>query len=140
MNSFLGAPVVVGVDGSSSAASAVDAAAAEALALGVPLRIVHAHVWPIFHAALANVPYRSSDWQPPAAITAMVQAMADRVAGRHPGLVVQTSVVAGGGGVVLVEASAQAGMVVVGGRGVGGLAGLLAGWLRRTWRRTPTAR
>jgi nucleotide-binding universal stress UspA family protein len=118
---------VVGIDGSSSAASALDTAAAEALALGVPLRIVHAYVWPIFYASLANVPYRSSDWEPAPAITATVDATARRVASEHPGLVVQTSVLTGGGGVVLVEASADASLVVLGGRGVGGLAGLLAG-------------
>jgi len=127
MNNDLDRPVVVGIDGSSSAASALDAAAAEAVALGVPLRIVHAYAWPIFYAALANLPYRPGDWEPAPAIRAMVNATATRVASEHPGLAVRTSVMAGGGGAVLVAASAAASVVVVGGRGVGGLAGLMAG-------------
>jgi len=118
---------VVGIDGSSSAASALDMAAVEALALGAPLTIVHAYAWPIFYAALANMPYRPDEWAPAPAITAMVAATANRVADEHPGLAVRTSVVAGGGGAVLVAASTDASLIVVGGRGVGGLAGLLAG-------------
>jgi nucleotide-binding universal stress UspA family protein len=127
MNNDLDRPVVVGIDGSSSAASALDTAAVEALALGVPLRIVHAYVWPIFYASLANVPYQSSEWEPAPAVTAMLDTTAKRVESVHPGLVVHTSVLAGGGGPVLVEASADASLVLVGSRGVGGLAGLLAG-------------
>jgi len=127
MNSDLVRPVVVGVDGSPSAASALGVGAAEALASGVPLRLVHAYVWPILYASLANVPWRSSDWETAPAITAMVDVTANRVASEHPGLVVQTSVLAGGGGPVLVEASHDASLVVVGSRGVGGLSGLLAG-------------
>lgn len=120
-------PVVVGIDGSSSAAAALDTAAAEALALGVPMRVVHAYVWPIFYASLANVPYQPGDWEAPASVKATVTATAGRTAGRHPDLVVQTDVLAGAGGPVLVEASADASLVVLGGRGVGGLAGMLAG-------------
>jgi nucleotide-binding universal stress UspA family protein len=95
MNGNLDRPVVVGIDGSSSAVSTLDVGAAEALALSVPLRIVHAYVWPIFYASLANVPYRSTDWQPPPAITAMVDRTAKRVESVHPGLAVQTSELAG---------------------------------------------
>ena len=52
-------PVVLGIDGSSSAAAAVEVAAQEATALGVGLRIVHAYVWPLLYASLTNVPYRA---------------------------------------------------------------------------------
>jgi nucleotide-binding universal stress UspA family protein len=127
MNSDLDSPVVVGIDGSSSAAAALDTAAVEALALGVPTRVVHAYVWPIFYASLANVPYRSGDWEAPAQIRTMVKATARRTAARHPDLVVESAVVAGAGGPVLVEASADASLVVLGGRGAGGIAGVLAG-------------
>ena len=53
-------PVVVGFDGSPSSASALDAAAVEAVRLGVP-GIVHAYVWPIFYASLTNVPFEPSE-------------------------------------------------------------------------------
>ncbi len=119
--------VVVGFDGSSSAASAVEAAASEALALGMPLRIVHAYAWPILYASLANVPFQASDWEPAPAVVATVTAEADRVAKRHPELAVQTAVQTGGGGEVLVGASAGAALVVVGDRGLGGFTGRVAG-------------
>jgi nucleotide-binding universal stress UspA family protein len=54
-------------------------------------------------------------------------ATAERLAARHPGLTVQSRVMAGTGGSVLVAESDDASMIVVGGRGIGGLAGLLAG-------------
>ena len=127
MTGDLGRPVVVGFDGSPSSSAALDAAAVEALTLGVPLRIVHAYVWPIFYATLANVPYEPGEWEPPPAIRAELDATAERLAGRYGGLAVRTCVMAGSGGQVLVAESADAAMVVVGGRGVGGVAGLLAG-------------
>jgi nucleotide-binding universal stress UspA family protein len=120
-------PVVVGFDGSPSSASALDAAAVEAVRLGVPLRIVHAYVWPIFYASLTNVPYEPSEWEPSASVRDDLSATAERLATRHPGLAVQSRVMAGTGGPVLVAESDDASMIVVGGRGIGGLAGLLAG-------------
>jgi nucleotide-binding universal stress UspA family protein len=105
----------------------LDTAAAEALVHGAPLQIVHAYVWPIFYATLANVPYQPGEWEPPPAIAAQLEATAEQLAGRHSGLVVRTRVMAGSGGPVLVSESADAAMVVVGGRGIGGVAGLLAG-------------
>jgi nucleotide-binding universal stress UspA family protein len=119
--------VVVGVDGSTSANAAVNAAAAEAMAYGVPLRIVHAYAWPVLYAALANVPYRPQDWQPAEASESTVTAVADRVRRDHPDLAVQTQVTTGGAGAVLVEESRHATAVVIGARGAGGIAGLLTG-------------
>jgi nucleotide-binding universal stress UspA family protein len=120
-------PVVLGVDGSSSATAAVNLAAGEAEELGVGLRIVHAYVWPLLYASLANVPYRAEEWEPGAESRAMVEAVARRTRAAYPDLAVQAQVRAGGGGAVLVEESARASLVVLGGRGVGGVAGLLAG-------------
>ena len=123
----LSRPVVVGFDGSPSSASALDAAATEAVRLGVGLRIVHAYVWPIFYASLANVPYEPSEWEPPASVRDELATTAARLAARHPGLDVTSRVMAGPGGSVLVRESADAALVVLGGRGIGGVAGLLAG-------------
>ena len=114
MTDDLGRSVVVGFDGSPSSSAALDAAAKEALVLGVPLRIVHAYVWPIFYATLANVPYRPGEWEPPAAVRAELDATAERLAGQHVGLAVRTSVMAGSGGPVLAAESVDAAMVVPG--------------------------
>lgn len=120
-------PVVVGLDGSASAAAAVEFAAAEATALGVPLRIVHGYVWPLLYACLANVPYRPGDWEPAESAVKMVEAVGRRLRTAHPELVVQTAVASGSGGAVLLEESAHASLVVIGSRGGGGIAGLLSG-------------
>lgn len=120
-------PVVVGVDGSPSAAAALKVAVAEALTRGAPLRIVHAYVWPQLYACLVNLPYRPGEWQPPRSAVEMVEAVARRVRMSHPQLTVQTAVTSGGGGPVLVDESARAALVVVGARGTRGIAGLLGG-------------
>lgn len=120
-------PVVVGYDVSASAASALDVAATEALALSVPLLVVHAYPWPVLYATLANLPYRAEEWHPPAEVAETVRAAGERLAQRFPGLVVQTSVRAGTGPEVLRAASADASLMVLGARGASGLSGLLAG-------------
>ena len=119
--------MVVGVDGSTSASAAVNVAAEEAAAYGVPLRIVHAYAWPILYAALANVPYRPQDWHPAEASESAVAAVAGRLQRQHPGLAIQTTVTTGSAGTVLVDESRHATAVVVGARGAGGIAGMLTG-------------
>jgi nucleotide-binding universal stress UspA family protein len=120
-------PVVVGLDGSPSAAAAVEFAAAEALAMDVPLRIVHGYVWPLLYACLANVPYRPGEWEPAEAAKTMVNAAARRVRAAHPHLAVETAVASGSGGAVLLDEAEQASLVVIGARGSGGITGVLSG-------------
>jgi len=120
-------PVVVGLDGSPSAAAAVEFAAAEALALAVPLRIVHGYVWPLLYACLANVPYRPGEWEPAEAAKTMVNAAARRVRSTDPHPVVETAVASGSGGAVLLDEAEHASLVVIGARGSGGIAGVLSG-------------
>jgi nucleotide-binding universal stress UspA family protein len=127
MNNDLSRPMVVGVDSSTSASAAVNVAAEEAVAYGVPLRIVHAYAWPILYAALANVPYRPQDWHPAEASESAVTAVAGRLQRQHPGLAIQTAVTTGSAGTVLVDESRHATAVVVGARGAGGIAGMLTG-------------
>lgn len=100
--------VVVGVDGSLNSVRALDRAADEAARRGVELRIVYA------------VP--DSDEAGPVLASA-----ATRVGVRHPELSVVTVDAIGGPVRTLVRESEGADLIVVGTRGMGGLAGLLFG-------------
>jgi nucleotide-binding universal stress UspA family protein len=95
--------VVVGLDGSPSGDAALDWAAAEAAARGLPLRIVHAHV---------GVPGSGAQGR------RLLQAAADRVAGQVPD--VETDLVAGPPVRVLLAAARDAALLVIGVRGVHG--------------------
>ena len=118
-------PVVVGVDASQASARATRFAAEEAARRSVPLRIVHALT--LFDGMTS----------PPADLDVLgllnadaesvVRAMADSVTGLLPADRVHPSVVEGDPVAVLVTASSAASLVVVGGRGAGGLEGLLLG-------------
>jgi nucleotide-binding universal stress UspA family protein len=122
----MNAPVVVGFDGSAAAWSAVEYGAQEALRHGRGLHIVHAFGWPVilppFHA-----PYDHHDQGPRAAILDLLAQTARRAQAEHPGLAVTTHLVDGSPGGVLVGASRDAELLVVGHRGLGGFAGLLVG-------------
>ena len=118
-------PVVVGVDASQASVRAVGFAAGEAVRRAVPLRIVHALTW--FDGMTS----------PPADLDviglmntgagSLVQAMASSVAGVLPPHRVHTSVQEGDPVEVLQNLSRDASLLVVGGRGVGGVEGLLLG-------------
>jgi nucleotide-binding universal stress UspA family protein len=125
MNTALNTPVVVGVDGSPDATRAVEYGAWEAHRRHRPLRLVHGFVpTPMFGPA-PLVPY---DVEVPlrATRTAMND-LARATSLSHPELTVSTSVMAGGPAGVLIDESEGACLVVVGSRGRGGFAGLLAG-------------
>ena len=124
---WAGRPVVVGIDGSEPATSALVWAADEAGRRAVPLHVVHA--W--------DAPYLS----PPGAIVAvnreaieadshrLLDSIVDGVVGRalHRPPAVEKLAVPEGPGRALVEAGEGAGLVVVGTRGRGGFAELLLG-------------
>lgn len=120
-------PVVVGVDGSTSSARGVRWAAAQAVAWGSPLRLVHANVWPWIHrpemAGMAvdyEKAYRDAayEWLRQAAESAIAAA---------PGVEVETERIVSTAGQLLIEESQRARLVVVGSRGLGGFTGLLVG-------------
>lgn len=124
----MSAGVVVGYDGSEHASIAVDWAAAEAVSRGVMLTL----------AAATNIPLEGMRFGgsllSPDAIDSLLerlqeatQARADEARQAHPGLDVGVKVSLGSPASVLVEASANADMVVVGSRGMGGFRGLLVG-------------
>ncbi|GIG62992.1 universal stress protein [Longispora fulva] len=115
--------VVAGIDGSPDSFAALDLAAEEARARGVPLHLVCAYVSPLLY-----IPY-----SPPVIPGAdeparkMVHDTAERIRLENPGLTVVENVVQGGGAAILVDESHTADLVVVGCRGRGGFTGLLAG-------------
>lgn len=114
--------VVVGVDGSAASLAALDLAVREARARGWPLRVVHAYEWP--YLDLPSEPHGE-----PLRLAAerMLEAAAGQAARTDPQVPVTRSLVAGRPATVLITESKQAGLVVLGHRGSGGFAELLAG-------------
>ena len=119
-------PVVVGFDGSATARSAVHYGAREALRRGCGLRVVHAFGWPVigppFHAS-----YDQHDQGPRAAMLDLLAQTAQEIRADHHSMSVTTRLIDGSPGGVLVDVSRDAQLLVVGHRGLGGFAGLLAG-------------
>ncbi|MFJ3958121.1 universal stress protein [Arthrobacter sp. NPDC090010] len=117
--------VVVGVDGSDQARVAVLEAAAQAQRLGVELQVLCAV--PQYSGSLAWVP-AAMDRE---AIFADIQAQLDAgvlwLKSHFPELEISTRLVDGSPVEVLVEASRDSELVVVGTRGKGGFAGMLLG-------------
>jgi nucleotide-binding universal stress UspA family protein len=120
--------VLVGVDGSAASLAALDWAVGEAEGRHCPLRIVHAFIWPSF----PHVPLGPSPYGPP---EGGLRVEADRILDRavrraceeSPGVTVQGMVRPGWPVPVLLDEAADAGLIVVGSRGLGGFAGLLMG-------------
>jgi nucleotide-binding universal stress UspA family protein len=121
------APVVVGVDGSPGSLRALDWAAREAATRQSRLHVLHAFLWPLMH-----VPLGPSDLGPPdgglrnAAVHILTSA-ADRARRAAPALDVSTDLPVCAPAAALIEASHDAGLVVVGHRGLGRFTGLLVG-------------
>ncbi|GGW96023.1 universal stress protein [Streptomyces malachitofuscus] len=123
-------PVLLGVDGSTAGAKAVDFAFAEAALRGVV--IVAVRCWtewdtPMPPPSDAAMPYASE----PGALAAHEESvLAEAIAGRQeqfPEVRVRREVVRGGARETLIEASRSAQLLVVGARGRGGFTGLLLG-------------
>lgn len=119
--------IVVGVDGSDCALRAVGTAAAEAHVLGCRLEVVHAFVWPelrVPEGALVGGSGGSGLRHEADRIVAEAVELARRAA---PDVAVTGRVVTGAPAPVLLRASVDAALVVVGDRGLGGFTGLLVG-------------
>lgn len=120
--------VIVGYDGSEHSSMAVDWAAAEAVSRGVPLTLVAATTIP-----LEGMRFGGSVLSPDAIddllerLRVATESRADESRSAHPGLDVDVKVALGSPSSVLVEASANAALVVLGSRGMGGFRGLLLG-------------
>ncbi|MBL6279915.1 universal stress protein [Micromonospora fiedleri] len=121
------APVVVGVDGSETALHAVRAAAREAAYRQRPLRVVHAFIWPLMRVPLGPAPGAPAD----AGLRNQAeQFVADAVAEATkvaPEVSVTGAVVHGAAPAVMLAEAADAALLVLGSRGLGGFAGLLLG-------------
>ena len=120
--------VVVGYDGSEHANVAVDWAAAEAVSRGTMLTLAVATTVP-----LEGMRFGSSLLSPDAIDSLLerlqqaAQTRAEEARKANPGLDVSVKVSLGSPASVLVEASTNADVVVVGSRGMGGFRGLLVG-------------
>ncbi|MGW0117965.1 universal stress protein [Streptomyces sp. NPDC003327] len=114
--------VTAGLDGSPESLAATQWAAQEALRRAVPLRLLRA--WDIDEDPRTRVvdPATAREWG------ARTLAIAERrLRRRHPGLDVETKWVAGDPVEELCSAAEDAELLVLGSRGLGGLAGFLAG-------------
>ncbi|HTK61145.1 MAG TPA: universal stress protein [Pseudonocardia sp.] len=123
------APIVVGIDGSSSANRAAVWAAEEAVARHSPLNLVYAYEWaadegPGRVALRANARYRdvfllyAQD---------RIREATERIRTAVPEVELTTELVVGQPTHVLTERSADAALMVLGSRGLGGVSGLLLG-------------
>ncbi|MBV1850482.1 universal stress protein [Catellatospora tritici] len=118
--------VVVGVDGSAAALSAVRLAAREAARRGRRLRIVHAFIWP-----LLNVDVGPSDAVPEGGLRhdaeRLLAEAATTAAATEPDVTTVAELVTGAPAAVLLAAARDADLLVLGDRGLGGFTGLLLG-------------
>jgi nucleotide-binding universal stress UspA family protein len=125
------APVVVGYDQTPHSRRALDVGIREAVARGTGLQIVHAYTFaePItagLHAT-ATPPAGGLEQTNRRDAEEILAEAADGIRARHPGLPVRTCAVPGYAPTAIIDASGDAGLLVVGSRGRGGFTGLLLG-------------
>lgn len=119
--------VVVGFDGSDAARAAVDWAAAEAVLRGRGLTIVHALLPPVTTGGLGVGLPPSLDMLDDLQAAALAELEQVAAPLRTEELVVEGTVRIGAPSSVMLEASEEADLVVIGSRGHGGFRGLLLG-------------
>lgn len=117
--------VVVGVDGSPESLSAADWAAREAVLHTAALRVVHAGEQPPY----AYVPFAGETVPPPGVDRSarMLREVEAALTHRHPSLRITTDQVEGQPVTALPAAAGEADLLVLGSRGLSGVAGLLLG-------------
>ncbi len=119
--------IVVGIDGSAQSQLALRWADFMARAMNCDLEVTIA--WQLYPGlalggAMATMP---ADWNPAADAEAAARRVIEQVFGSNPPPTLHLNVHEGGAAQVLLHASAEARMLVVGSRGHGGFAGLLLG-------------
>jgi len=121
--------IVVGVDGSAGSKQALEWAAAEARVRHVPLTLVHAWYPPF--SVYGSFGWAGADAEALSALDALARdrlaAIRDGSSAALEGLDVEAVVVEGLAAPTLLEAAAEADLLVVGTRGHGGFVGLLLG-------------
>ncbi|HEY7223640.1 MAG TPA: universal stress protein [Micromonosporaceae bacterium] len=120
-------PIVVGIDGSEPSLAAARWGAAEARRRHLPLRLVHAYRWPFVAASPAAPPVGWSEATLRQDAEALVAAAVRAVVADAGEVPVAGRAIEGPTAAVLVKASAQACLVVLGHRSRGGIASLLLG-------------
>ncbi|WP_327418597.1 universal stress protein [Streptomyces sp. NBC_01233] len=114
--------VTVGVDGSPESRAAARWAAQEADVRHVPLRLVHAVDWPL-DPVFPGLGRQDVDRWADQALTEAV----DELHQRHPRLEITTRCLAARPAAALASEAADAGLLVLGSRGLGGLVGFIVG-------------
>ncbi|GIJ13002.1 universal stress protein [Micromonospora andamanensis] len=124
-----GGEILVGYDGSPDAAAAVEWALDQARRDGRPVRLAYVFEWLTVAGWVGPgvTPGMWPDEQARQQVEELVGKAAADAATAHPGLDVRGEVLDGPPALILEEASTQAGLLVLGSRGHGGFAGLLAG-------------
>jgi nucleotide-binding universal stress UspA family protein len=119
-------PVIVGFDGSTAAYAAVRYGADEAWLRGCALQLVNAFSWPLLYPLFGAVD-DPGEQNLRLRMLGLLAGNARELRRDRPGLSVATRTFDGSPGGVLIAASRDAALLVVGHRGMGGFAGLLAG-------------
>ncbi|WP_326584490.1 universal stress protein [Streptomyces sp. NBC_00481] len=117
--------ITVGLDGSPESLAAADWAAREALLREVPLRLVHAGELPLH----AYIPFAGEAVPPPGADRSahLLREVGTALRHRHPELRVTADRIAGQPAAALTAAAEEAGLLVIGSRGIGRVAGFIVG-------------
>ncbi|MDG4798893.1 universal stress protein [Micromonospora sp. WMMD1082] len=124
-----GAEILVGYDGSPDAAAALEWALDQARRDGRPVRLAYVFEW-LTVAGWVGPGMTPGMWPDEKArrqVEELVVKAAADAAATHPDLTVRGEVLDGPPAVMLEDGSARAGLLVLGSRGQGGFAGLLAG-------------
>ncbi|MGW7331180.1 universal stress protein [Streptomyces sp. NPDC054840] len=124
--------VIAAVDGSAESLAAAEWAAREARMRRLPLHVLH--VWQDWSTAVAHAPFTGRETTPGEGATVtqhwaerVPRDASDRLREGHPGLEITVEQVYGRPAEVLLSAAEKAEVLVVGSRGLGGLAGFLTG-------------
>lgn len=121
-----GSGVVVGTDGSPESGAGVALAAAEADRFGQELTVVHAWQTPLRFVSVDIITEHDNAWIEENRRTVLADSVVG-LAERYPNLVIHQSLVNASPGRALLEAAVGARMLVVGSRGLNGIARMLLG-------------
>lgn len=120
-------PIVVGIDGSAAAERAARWAAEQARDRGAPLELVHALTWPYEGVAVTSNEDRDMEKGLRSGAEQLLAKLADELAGVLPADRIGWRVEQGDPVAALCADSANCQEIVLGNRGIGGIAGLLIG-------------